>query len=246
MKTVARLLIVANLSVPPVAGYAMTIEQMTQLRGADLLALRVADIFTKCGLPDVVVDHSTTSSVKQNVQWNNIKMNLSDGDWDLIYRNSRDTETKSPVNGWINPSPAKSQCFLDFSLMTLFTQGGVGILKIDKKLRKITYTIPENLYKAHKVIGYKVSLITPLSFVDITRTYGRNHETVKTEKDIRIIRYWVLVESSQMPVDLHAVDFEINNIDNTCVAFRVATGEYDFVRRKFEEFTQVWERYGID
>jgi len=246
MKRVAKLLLVASLAVPPVAGYAMTIEQMKQLRGADLLELRVDEIFTKCGLPDVVVDHSMSSSIKKNMQWDNIKMNLSDGDWDLHYQTSHDTGTKSPVTGWMNPGPVKSRCFPDHSLMILFTQGGAGILKIDKKLHKTTYTIPEDLYKTHKVIGYMVSLITPLPFVEITKTYGNNHEIVVEDKNSRIIRYWVLVESSQMPVSLYAVDFEINNIDNTCVAYRVATSEYDFVRTKFGEFTQVWEKYGID
>jgi len=246
MKCFAKLLIVASLSVPPGTGYTMTIEQMKQLRGADLLDLRADEIFTKCGLPDVVIDHSTSSSINKNIDWNNITMNLSDGDWDLLYRNSRDTEAKSPVNGWINPSPAKSKCFSVFSLVTLFTQGGSGILKIDKKLHKTTYTVPEDLYKTHRMIGYNASLITPLSLVEIIGTYGRNDETVEKDKNSRIIRYWVLVESSQMPVALYAVDFEINNIDNTCVAYRVVNSEYDFVRRKFEEFTEMWERYGID
>jgi hypothetical protein len=246
MKRIARFLLVASLLVPPGTGYAMTIEQMKQLRGADLLELRVDEIFTKCGLPDVIADHSVSSSLKKDIQWNNIKMNLSDDGWDLLYRNSRDTGTKSPVTGWTNPGPVKSRCFSDFSLVTLFTQGGAGILNIDKKQHKTTYTMPESLYKAHKVIGYKASLITPLSFAEITRTYGRNDETVAKDKNNRIIRYWVLVESSQMPVALYAVDFEINNIDNTCVAYRVVTSEYDFVRSKFEEFTEMWDRYGID
>lgn len=246
MKRIANLLIVASLAVPPGTGYAMTIEQMKQLRGADLLELRVDEVFTKCGLPDVVVDNSEKSSVKKNIEWNNIKINLSEGDWDLLYRNSRDTGTNSPVTGWVNPAPVKSRCFPDFSLVTLFTQGGAGVLKIDKELHKTTYEIPEDLFKTHKVIGYKVSLTTPLSFAEITATYGRIDESVERDKNYRTIRYWVLVESSQMPVSLYAVDFEINNIDNTCLAYRVVTSEYDFVRRKFEEFTEMWNRYGID
>jgi len=54
---IARLLIVASLAAPPGTGHAMKIEQMKQLRGADLLELRVDELFAKCGLPDVVVDH---------------------------------------------------------------------------------------------------------------------------------------------------------------------------------------------
>jgi len=219
---------------------------MMQLPGATLLELRVAEIFTECGFPHVVIDHSEASSSDINTRWNGIKMNLSDGDWELIYRNNQNTETKKPVNGWINPGPAQSRCFPDFSLMTLLAQGGAGILKIDKKQHKTTYTIPEDSYMAHKVTGYEVSLITPLSFEEITRAYGRNHERVKAEKDIGVFRYWVLVESGQMPVALYAVDFEINNIDNTCTAYRVATIEYDFVSRKFEALTEAWEKYGID
>lgn len=246
MKIVAKLLIVAGLSAAPSVGYAMTIEQMTQLRGANLLELRVAEVFTECGLPDAVVDHGMTSSTKRNAQWNDIEMNLSDGDWDLIYGNSHNTETKSPESGWINPNPEKSECFSDYSLVTLFTQGGAGILEIDRERHKTTYTMPENLYRAHKVIGYKVSLITPLPFAEVTSTYGRNHEVVKNDESGRTIRYWVLVESSQMPVTLYAVDFEVNSIDNTYVARRVVTSEYDFVRRKFEEFMEAWNKWGID
>lgn len=246
MKYIARFLIVASLAVPPGAGHAMTIEQMKKLRGADLLELRVDEMFTKCGLPDVVVDNSDNPVVKNNIEWNNTQMNLSEGDWDLLYRNSHDTGTKSQVTGWINPGPVKSRCFSGVSLVTLFAQGGAGILRIDKEHHKTTYEIPEDLFKTHKVIGYKVSLIMPLSLAEIIGKYGRFDETVEKDKNTRTIRYWVLVESSQMPVSLYAVDFEINNIDNTCVAYRVANSEYDYVRRKFEEFTKLWEKYGID
>jgi hypothetical protein len=246
MKCVAKLLLVASLAVPPGTGYAMTIEQMKQLRGAYLLDLRANEIFTKCGLPDVVVDHSSSSPTKKDIHWNSIKMNLSAGNWDLLYQNYQGAAATGLGNDWINPDPVKSPCFSDFSQVTLFTQGGAGVLKIDKEHHKTTYTIPEDLFKTHKVIGYKISLIKPLSVAEITGEYGRIDETVEKDKNNRIIRYWVLVESSQMPVALYAVDFEINNIDNICVAYRVSTSEFDFVRRRFEEFTKMWDRYGID
>jgi hypothetical protein len=246
MKCVAKLLIVASLAIPPGTGYAMTIEQMKQLRGAYLLDLRADDIFTKCGLPDVVVDHSSSSLTQKDIHWKSIKMNLSAGNWDLLYKNYQGNAATAMENDWINPDPVKSRCFSDLSQVTLFTQGGAGVLKIDKEHHTTTYTIPEDIFKTHKVIGYKISLLKPLTVAEITGEYGRSDETVEKDKNNRIIRYWVLVESSQMPVALYAVDFEINTVDNTCIAYRVATSEFDFVRRKFEEFAEMWEKYGID
>lgn len=224
----------------------MTIDQMTQLPGANMLERRVAEVFTECGLPHIVIDHSEAFSDNSGARWNDINMKLSEGNWDLVYRNNPEVETEKPARGWINPGPVRSRCFPDFSRMTLFTQGRVGILKIDKNRHKTTYKIPKDLYMAHKVIGYKVSLITPLSLEKITRTYGKNHEITDPEKNTGILRYWILIESGQLPETLYAVDFEINNIDNTCIAYRVATIEYDFVRRKFETLTKAWEKYGID
>jgi len=173
-------------------------------------------------------------------------MKLSDGNWDLLYRNSYDNGTRDAVTGWTNPGPAGSRCFPGLSLVTLFTEGGAGVLVIDKLKHKTTYTIPDNLFEAHKVIGTSVSLIAPLSLGEITSTYGRAYETLKNSEQSRIIRYWVLVESSQMPIALYAVEFEINKADNTCRNYRIASSSYDFVSRKFDEFTKAWEKYGID
>lgn len=246
MKHITWLLILANSFLPPGNGHAMSIEQMKKLRGADMLELRVSEIFTQCGLPDAIIDRGESSSIKSNIQWDNITMKLSDGNWDLLYRNNYDTGNKNPVSGWINPNPAKSPCFPDLSLVTLFTEGGAGILTIDKIKHKTTYIVPENPYKAHKVIGSRVSLTTPISLVEITKTYGRYYDTVNNRNTIKIIRFWIVVESSQMPIALYAVDFEINNVDNTCKNYRIATSNYDFVRRKFEEFSKAWDKYGID
>ena len=246
MKHITKLFILASLFLPPVSGHAMRIEQLKQLRGADLLDVRVSEIFTRCGLPDAVLDRGQSSAIKHTIQWDNISMKLSDGNWDLIYRNGDDPGTDNPGNGWINPHPARSRCFSGLSGVTLFTEGGAGILEIDKVKHKTTYTMPDNLYAAHKVIGSRVSLLTPLSFEHITGTYGRAYEAVNESKNYRIIRYWVLVESSQMPIALYAVDFEISNADNTCRNYRIANSNYDFVSRKFEEYTNAWDKYGID
>jgi len=246
MKHITKLFILASLFLPPVNGHAMRIEQLKQLRGADLLDVRVSEIFTRCGLPDAVLDRGQSSAIKHDIQWDNISMKLSDGNWDLIYRNSDNPGTGNPVSGWINPAPARSRCFSGLSGVTLFTEGGAGILEIDKVKHKTTYTIPDNLFEAHKVIGTSVSLIAPLSLGEITSTYGRAYETLKNSEQSRIIRYWVLVESSQMPIALYAVEFEINKADNTCRNYRIASSSYDFVSRKFDEFTKAWEKYGID
>lgn len=246
MTRVAGFLIVAGVSFPLSVGYAMTLSHMKALRGADLLELRVVEVFARCGLPDAVIDHGTKPTTQKDAHWNGVAMKLSDGHWDLLYGGGGGTETKELARGWNNPNPTSSDCFADGSRARLFTQGGAGILTIDRKRHKTTYAVPENPFKAHKVIGYEMSFVAPVPFLDVVRRYGKHYDTVQTNEHSRTVRYWVTVESSQMPVAVYAIDFEISNSDDTCVAYRVATGEYEFVRRKLEALTQAWERYGID
>ena len=246
MKPVGRLLTVVSLCVLTGSSYAMTIERMKMLRGTDLLELRVADIFSRCGLPDAIIDRGMNTSTSRDIQWKNIKMQLSDGSWDLRYGNGDDSRPINVEKGWINPSPAESACFSGLSHVTLFSQGRAGILTIDKKRRKTTYVIPNDLLIGQKVIGYEASLTAPWPFEEWMNTFGRGYETVQENMSSQIIRYWVVVESGQMPIAVYAVDLEIDRVRGACVAYRVATSDYDFVRLKFHELTKAWEKYGID
>jgi hypothetical protein len=96
------------------------------------------------------------------------------------------------------------------------------------------------------VIGIEITLAKPLSSEDIIGSYGKGYDMVENHKNGKTIRYWVLEESGQMPISLHAVDFEFNQDDKTCNYYRIATSHFDFVQRKFEELADTWNKYGID
>ena len=245
-KHVVKFLIAAGCFLFPFNGHAMTVEHMKGLRGADMLGLRVDEIFTNCGLPEAIVDKGDTSANKKKIRWGNAKMELSDGNWELIYQNNRNEKIMRPANGWTNPNPAQSKCFSGLSRVILYTQGGIGIVKINKQMHKTTYSIPRSLYKSHVVIGLKVYLHTPISVAEIIRKYGVSYDVVESNKNLKIIRFWVDVEVSLMPTDLYAVDFEITNVNNTSVAYMIATTNFDFVLERHKMLMEQWEKYGID
>ena len=245
-KHVAKLLIAVGFFIFPFNGHAMTVEQMKGLKGADMLGLRVDEIFTNCGLPEAIVDKGDNSANKKKILWGNVKMELSDGNWEIIYQNNRNEKIMRPANGWTNPNPAQSKCFSGLSRVILYTQGGIGIVKINKQMHKTTYSIPRSLYKSHVVIGLKVYLHTPISVAEIIRKYGVSYDVVESNKNLKIIRFWVDVEVSLMPTDLYAVDFEITNVNNTSVAYMIATTNFDFVLERHKMLMEQWEKYGID
>ena len=225
----------------------MTIDQVKSLPGAQLLGQRVAEVFSQCGLPGLILDRGSSTSTRGHAKWNDLTMDLSDGPWSVGYEDSGENRSGVFADGWINPRPMKSKCFSALRRVTLFAQGGVGIVKVDRQRRKTTYEMPDDLFQAHKVIGYEAFPMVGLSFVEIEKTFGRNYEILQQKDNHKIVRYWVIVESGQMPTAAYAVDFEISGVDEAVSSvFRVATSDCDFVRRKLRDFIDVWEKYGID
>ena len=247
MPRVARLLMIAGLCVEMGIVCAMTMDQVHSLPGAEeVLGQRLSDVFAQCGLPDLIVDRGLSTSKKKPAKWHNVTMHLSDGAWSVTYENGGQSRNRSLVNGWINPHPLKSKCFSALRRVTLFVQGGSGILTVDRQRRKTTYEVPDDLFVAHKVIGYEAVPMVGLSFLEIEKTFGKSYEVIQQKDQYKILRYWIIVESGQMPIAAYAVDFEISGTGGTCSAFRVATTDCDFVRHRLRDFTDAWEKFGID
>lgn len=223
----------------------MTIEQVLQLPGANMLQLRVADVLTQCGLPAAIDDHAGASADKKSLRWAQTEMRLSDGDWDLSYHNASSQRISENVPGWVNPNISTTDCFPGVSDVRLFTKAGVGVLKIDRRLHTTTYSPAATPYQGHKVKGYRAVFALPMAATKITSRYGGQYETLAAENNGRLIRYWVLVESGQMPIALYAVDFKFD-MNDVCEFYQVSGSDYGFVEKKFVEFNRVWERYGID
>lgn len=227
--------------------HSMTFEQMKELKGTEMIDLRVSDVLGAYGLPAVIVDHGNKSfATKKNIRWTDAEMRLSGDDWDLIYQKKIQADAGTSSNGWVNPNPIMPARFSGLLKVVLSSQGRNGFIEFDKRLKKTIYKIPSNRYKAHKITGVRVELSTPIPVAEITRKYGTHYDIVVNQNKYSAIRYWVLVQNGLMPVSLYAVDFEIDNTGNASFAYSVATNSFGFVQKKFETFHKEWEEFNRD
>lgn len=230
----------------PCTGHSMTLEQMKKMKGAEMIDLRVSDVFSAYGLPAVITDHGDKiNATKKTIRWANEEMRLSDDDWDLVYRNEYKIETASKLNGWANPDPVMPARFSGLLKVVFSSQGRNGFIEFDKRLKKTIYKIPANRYKAHKITGVRVELGDPIPVTEITKKYGMHHDIV-VNQNRNVLRYWVLVQNGLMPVSLYAVDFEVNNTGDASSAYSIANNSFGFVQKKFEAFHKEWEEFNRD
>lgn len=235
----------------PCKAYAMNLEEMNELIGADMLGARVNDLIKTYGIPAAIIDRENGAAKKKRIRWKKIKMNLTDGDWDVIYETRSGTPKSASVKkGWINPKAAMPTGFKTASRVVFFTSGRAGYLEIkqiDKDTRKTTYTIPKDIFKAHLITGVKVRPGKPLRVKEIIKKYGRYDESVVDKKNgQKFLRYWVLVEIDVMPSHIFAVDFEINKKEDSSFAYKISTQKFDFVEKKFQEYYKDWEKFVMD
>lgn len=229
--------------------HAMSMEQMTALAGNSLLELRVDAVFRKCGLPSEILDPAGMPRAKQKVRWGTVEMTLSPLEWDLIYSRQRTIAVRN--SGWINPHPAGRACLADLSQLILHTKGDVGFLSVKKRTDNkgylTSYLVPNSLYAAHQVIGLIGSWKQGMPISRIQERYGNPDELLDREDGIQLYRYWVVAKQKEMPVSVHAVDFEVKDAEKICIKYTVQTSGFDFVREKFEALLRQWERdYVLD
>ncbi len=228
---------------------AMNAAQMKALAGTGLLGLRVDAVFRRCGLPEAIVD-TDLSHKKRAVRWGQVAMRLSAGDWDLRY--GRRQQRDPAPGGWTNSAPGGRACLAGLVGFVLHAQGNSGILSVKKRADNqgyvTTYRVPDNLYAAHRVAGVAGRWKAAMPVSKLQKRYGNPDEIVTDRGGARLHRYWVVEKNNkQMPISLHAVDFEIGADGKTSARYIVQTSDVEFVQQKLDALMRQWEKdYVLD
>jgi len=225
----------------------MNLVQLKQLPGTMLLDLRVDALFRQCGLPEVIVDNAPASQPRQAIRWGGVEMKLSSKQWEMEY--SRQREPVPDNKGWSNPEPGSITCLNGLSGLRLHIKGEAGFLTVKKRTDNkgyiTSYTIPEDLYAAHQVVRLAGNLKQGMSMSNIQKMYGVPDEVLNKESGIQIFRYWVVDTQKQVPVSVHAVDFEIRDAEKICKHYTVHTSSVGFVQEKFDALLREWEKHQV-
>jgi len=229
---------------------AMSPGRMKKLAGAGLLGLTVDAVLRRCRLPAAIVDTAETAHKKRAARWEKTTMRLSSMDWDLLYGNRRLPATDEAA--WINSGPGGNACLsADLSQLVLHARGNVGVLSVkpraDKQGYVTTYRVPDDPYAAHRVTEVTARWKAGLPVAGLRQRYGGPDEVLKDD-GAQIQRYWVVEKNNQqMPISLHAVDFEIDRSGKTAIGYVIRSGEVGFVRQKLDALLRQWEKdYVLD
>lgn len=228
---------------------AMSLDQMKMLAGTTLLDLRIDAVFRRCGLPSAAADATELPQQRQAIHWGDVEMKLSPMKWEIIY--SRHRETAIHENGWSNPSSGSVTCLSGLSALVLHAKGDVGFLSVKKRTDNkgylTSYDVPKDLYTAHQVIGLTGSWKQGMPISRIQERYGKPDEVLDGEGGIKRYRYWVVAKQKEMPISVHAVDFEVKDTEKVCNKYTVQTSGFEFVQEKFDALLREWERdYVLD
>jgi len=229
--------------------HAMSIGQMNALEGTSLLELRTNAVFRQCGLPSEILDPEGVSHVKQKILWGAVEMILSPREWEVVYTHQRDITVRE--SGWVNPRPASRACLANLSRLIVHAKGNVGFLSVTKRVDKqgylTSYHVPKDLYAAHQVIGLTGNWKQGMPVSRILERYGKPEEVLQRAGGIKLFRYWVVTKQKQMPVSVHAVDFEVKDAEKVCTKYTVQTSGFAFVQEKLDVLLRQWERdYVLD
>ena len=228
----------------------MDIAQLTALPATSLLNLRVDALIRRCGLPETILDAADNSRRKHTVRWGDRTMNLSVEDWELTYGDRRRRDPRPAA--WSNSTPGHSVCLSHLSGLVLHARGNSGILSVKKRPDRrgyvTTYRVPDNLYAAHLIVGLSGHWHADMPLSRLRERYGNPDEVLTDSSGAPLDRYWVVEKNKQqMPISLHAVDFEIGDDEKTCAGYRVYTSDVDFVQQKLDALLRQWEKdYVLD
>jgi len=229
--------------------HAMSFDQMKMLAGTALLELRVDAVLRDCGLPSAVADTAELPQQRQAIRWKDIQMKLSSMKWEIIYSRQRDVVVHE--TGWINPNSGSVACLTGLSGLVLHAKGDAGILSVTKRADNkgylTSYDVPKDLYTAHQVIGLTGSWKQGMPISRIQERYGKPDEVLDGEGGIKRYRYWVVAKQKEMPISVHAVDFEVKGAEKFCTKYIVQTSGFEFVQEKLDALLRDWERdYVLD
>ncbi len=222
-------------------------EQVAALPGATLLDMRVDAVFQTCGLPATIEDSADSKTKRQELRWGTTPMQLSAQAWTLRY--SRVPVTKASA-AWRHSQSGSVDCLAGLSALVVTTKGEAGFLTVKKRPDNngyiTTYTVPEDLFNAHQVVGMTGHWQQARTATEIRASYGEPDEVLETADGSRY-RYWSVKRENKMPLSALAVDFDITGPAHACRTFAVHTTGVEFVQKKLDALIQQWERvYVLD
>ena len=227
----------------------MDFEQMKSLAGASLLDLRVDALFEQCGLPAAIMDTKAAAHERQALHWDQARMELSPKNWEIHY--SRTAPAADSRETWRNPAPPNAACLAELASLVLDAKGEAGILSMTKRDDNqgyiTTYAIPDNLYRAHQIVGIAATWARSRPVSELAEAFGAPSEIVERDGDASIYRYWIVIKDGQMPLGLYAVDFEVSNAKKTCSRYAAYSSGVEFVQEKLDTLVREWEKvYVLD
>ncbi len=203
----ALVLILAGFSAPV---HAMTLMQLRELKGFDLISSRVDAILTDYGMPAAIIDHGTMAQkTSKDAKWGAYTLNLTDDDWTLVY--SGESREATGPGRWINPEPSMPAKFSGLKALSLLTYGNArGVIQKDRRSNRMIPGLPANVFQTHHV--YQVTAVLPAgsSSEKIVEKYGKEYEGTTNAGRQHVLRYWVKgYRTRRVPPNLYAVDFEL-------------------------------------
>ena len=222
----------------------MTIGQMKSLGGASQLQSTAGRLLDQCGLPTSISHQAAAGDARRSVSWGGVTMRLPAGDWRISYGSSaRDSRWKG---GWLNAEPAHGGCLSGVAWLAFNAKGQAGALVVRQKTDGTgyvtSYSVPDNLFEAHRVVGVRVGVSRRIPIATLAGRYGPPDEVLQLPGGKERLRYWILTRHDNRPESLHAVDFEIEHRDRSCSAYEISTSGTDFVREKLDSLLRDWEK----
>lgn len=222
--------------------FAMQPGQLQTLPAAPLLDKRVDAVFKQCGLPAAIDDSAAPDTKRQALHWEATPMQLSAQPWTLHY--SR-VPVANAAAAWRHPQSGSADCLAGLAQLVITTKGEAGFLTVKKRPDNngyiTTYTVPDDLFNAHQVIGIHGHWLQDKTAAEIRASFGEPDEILDITEGSRY-RYWIVQRDNTMPMSAQAVEFDISGPGKTCRTFAVYTSGTGFVQEKLDALIEQWQR----
>lgn len=230
----------------PILSSAMELDQLHEIEGIGIIDARMRTVFDAYGLPAVMIACEAKAGREQSkATWKDTQMEVSAGDWEVIYLPA-EISSRQPEPMWRNPHPVTSQRLDSLSRLTLKVQGKVGDMIVRRRPQKTTYEVSLDPLLSHKVISVRQEYKSPVPIADLITRYGDKYDSIDEEQTGKRIRYWVLKEEGNVPVELYAVDFILDAKAESVIAAVAHNSAAAFVDSRLKIYFERWEKYLYD
>jgi len=214
---------------------AMTVAQMRSLPGGRMMETRVGPVVNAYGLPAAIIESGRSGDAPRATEVNDVRMRLGHGRWTVIYQR-RGVPRRPGARGWWNPRPRMPKSLSRVSRLQLAAEGRVGVVKIDRRAHKTTYTVPADPLAAHKVTEVTGRFASPMRTRLLVEEFGRRCEFVDGPGGKSVMRFWILQASGMLPLNLFAVDFILGSDQEQVTGYTIRGVEAAAVHRRFEDY----------